>query len=174
VDESRVTECPTREWRSDRCTDTQFGHRVPCVKWDYFSQRVRPLADESADAVWSALFAGVVRPFHYQLARGWMGQLFKTRPRRAGTDLRAGQSLEEGLSATLGWEPSAVVFMVYASNQVYTASWADVLDCLRRHWVPLDTSVMCSESSPRVAVFWEGFGPYFANRGDRGLTKHSS
>jgi hypothetical protein len=160
-----------RAWQTERFTDVQFSHRVPAVKWDYFTQRMRPLADEPAGTIWSALFAGVGRPFHPRLSRGWMGQVFKNSTRVQGSDLRAGESVEEALSAILDWEPSAAVFLVYVPTQVYTASWADVLDCFRRGWLPIDTLVMCSESSARVAVFWEGFGPYFANRGTRDLVK---
>jgi hypothetical protein len=46
-------------------------------KWDFFAARLRPLADDSAFVVRERLFAGVMHPFHYQRARGWMGEIFR-------------------------------------------------------------------------------------------------
>ena len=171
--ESQAADYPTREWGTVRFADVQFRHRVPAVKWDFFVQQIRPLADGAAETLWSALFAGVGRPFHPQFARGWMGQFFRQSSRSQGSDLKAGEQFEEGLCNWLGWEPSATAFLVCAATQVYAASWSVWLDCFHRGWVPLDTSVLCSESSTRVAVFWEGFGPYFARRGARKLTQHA-
>jgi hypothetical protein len=170
MEEQQVTEYPTREWLPDRFGDVQFAHRVPAVKWSYFTQRIRPLADEAAEALWSALFAGVGRPFHPQFALGWMGRFFRRGCSGQGSDLKPGEKYEEGLRRRLGWDHSAVVFLVVAWREVYWAPWSVWLDSLRRDWVPLDTSVLCSESSSRVAVFWEHFGPYFADRGHRRLT----
>jgi hypothetical protein len=171
--ESKATDFPTREWDADRFADVQFTHRVPAAKWGYFTQRVRPLADATADTLWAALFAGVGRPFQPRFARGWMGQFFQ-RGRRGhrgqGSDLKPGELFEEGVSARLGWEPSAAAFLAFQPGQVYVAPWSVWLYCFRRAWVPVDTSILCSESSSRVAVFWEGFGPYFADRGDRRLS----
>ena len=171
MSELHGTDHAAREWTTDRFADVQFRHRVPAVKWAYFSQLIRPLADEDAEFLWSALFAGVGRPFHPRLARGWMGQFFKRGPRGQGSDLKTGESLEEGLCSRLGWDRAATAFLVYEPTQVYFAPWSVMLDCLCRRWVPVDTSVMCSVSSRRVAVFWEHFGPFFARRGDRALTK---
>ncbi|AWM35875.1 hypothetical protein GobsT_63970 [Gemmata obscuriglobus] len=172
--EPQATEYPTREWLTDRFADVQFTHRVPAVKWAYFTQLIRPLAGEAAGILWSALFAGVGRPFHPRLARGWMGELFKRGPRSRGSDFKHGELLDAGLCSRLGWASSAPVFLVFQPTQVYVAPWSVWLDCFRRSWVPFDTSVLCSDSSSKVAVFWEGFGPYFADRGARSLAEPSA
>jgi hypothetical protein len=164
----REAECPTREWQAERFADCQFTHLVPAAKWGFFTGRVRPLADKAAAAVWDALFAGVGRPFHYKLAAGWMGQVFR-RVRSKPSDVRGGQSVDEALVGTLGWAADAAAYLVFPGREVYAAGWAGLLDCFRRGWVPLDTLVVCGEASDRVALFWEGFGPYFAHRGERAL-----
>ncbi|HEY1190398.1 MAG TPA: hypothetical protein VGE74_22380 [Gemmata sp.] len=156
-----------RDWLPDRFADVQFRGRVPAVKWAFFNQLVRPLADDAAEALWAALFVGVGKPFHFERAGGWMKRVFRkvTGP----PELDAGQTVADGLHAALGWEPETRVFLVYDPVQVFCASWSAVLDCLRREWVPLGTLVMCCDTSPRAAVFWENFGPYYADRGKRHL-----
>jgi len=160
-----------RDWQLERECDQQFARVVPPVKWDYFAGRLRPLADECATAVRERLFAGVVRPFHYQLAKGWMGKVF--RAMRAPPDyrgLRADEALAEAFGAT-GVGPAYAVYH-YAGNPVYAAECPVMLDCLRRGWLmAADTFVLCAEDTPTVALFWEGSGPYFGERGDRRLTR---
>jgi hypothetical protein len=167
VESLQAVDWAAREWDPARFADGQFALRVPAVKWAYFAARMRPLADGPAAEVWGRLFAGVGRPFHYERAAGWMGRVFR-RARGRPSDLPAGQTVADGLAA-LGWDPAAAALLVYPSRQVYAAAWADVLDGHRRGWVPLDTLVVCSPASSRVAVFWEGYGPYLADRGDRTL-----
>jgi len=171
--ERQEPECSTRDWQPERFADGQFTRLVPKVKWEYFANRVRPLADTPAESVWSALFAGVARPFHYKLATGWMEQVFG-RVRSKPSDVRAGQSVEESLTNTLGWGGEATAYLVYPSREVYAAGWAEMLDSFRRRWVLLDTLVVCSEASDRVAMFWEGYGPYFAHRGARDLVARTA
>ena len=48
------------------------------MKWDFFARKLRPLADDCAARVREGLFAGVVRPFHYVKAKGWMRDIFRT------------------------------------------------------------------------------------------------
>src|SRR5262249_45066748 len=71
----RVT--PKRDWQPERFADAQFLSLVPPEKWYYFSGLVCPLADSAATVVWNTLFAGVGRPFHFKLAKGWMGEVFR-------------------------------------------------------------------------------------------------
>jgi len=175
ADEPRESDYPLRDWQPARFSDWQFSGFIPAVKWGYFAERVRPLADEAAETVWAALFAGVIRPFHYLLAAGWMGKLFqrlRSKPSRP-SDIRRGQTVEEALKSTLEWNAAAPVFLVDSSKAVYVAGWADLLDCHRRGWLP-DTFVFCTEASSRVALFWEGCGPYFADRGERCLMRRKS
>ncbi|MBY0457679.1 MAG: hypothetical protein K2V38_10100, partial [Gemmataceae bacterium] len=141
---------------------------VEPVKWDLFAARVRPLNEPAAVRLWEALFAGVGRPFHPELAHGWMGRIFR-RVRDTYSDTGPVRTTLEGLVDELGWDSAAPTYTVFSATAAYETTWADWLDFYRRGWWPLDNAVVCAESSPRVAVFWEGFGPYYAKRGHRTL-----
>jgi hypothetical protein len=170
-DEAPADDLPYRDWQLERACDKQFTRVVPPVKWDFFAARLRPLADGCAIAVRERLFAGVIHPFHYQGAKGWMGKIF--RAMRAAPDY-GGLTAEEALShafAGAGVGPAFVVYH-YVGSPVYTAEFDVMLDCLRRGWLMVDdTFVLCAEHSPTVALYWEGFGPYFGKRGNRRLAE---
>jgi hypothetical protein len=158
-----------REWIADRFIDAQFKLLVPAVKWSYFSQLIHPMADEPAKVVSDQLFSGVSRPFHYKLARGWMGRVFR-RVIEEASDLKAGQSVADGLSATLSWPDATTTYLVFSDKDVFEAAWSDALRCCQRSWLPIqDHLVICSDPSKQVAFFWEGQGPYFEKRAKRKL-----
>jgi len=160
--------CCTRDWQFERYADNQFAIRVPQVAWDFLAQRVQPVVDHDAARIWDALFAGVGRPFHFTQARGWMGKVFR-RVQSQPHDLRAGQDVETALSAALVPSPAATIFLVHASRDVFAVRGPDLLDCWRRNWLPLDDAVVASTITRRVVLYWEGSGPYFADRGRRDL-----
>src|SRR5579884_3842667 len=78
LDRPHAAELRFREWQPDRAGDQDFARAVPAVKWDFFTQKLRPLPDDCAAQGRKHLFAGVVRPFHYVKAKGWMGRIFRT------------------------------------------------------------------------------------------------
>ncbi|HEY2910888.1 MAG TPA: hypothetical protein VGI99_11620 [Gemmataceae bacterium] len=141
------------------------------MKWDFFIQKLRPLATEQASRVCKALFAGVVHPFHYQKARGWMRDIFRNV--RSSPDWTAkGLSSDAALANAFGPGDPGIAFVVCdAIDSVYAAPWADLLDVFRRGWLmaAIDTFVLCAEGSHAVALHWENAGLYFGKRGDRRL-----
>jgi hypothetical protein len=170
-DETPMDDLQYRDWQLERACDQQFARVVPPVKWDFFAARLRPLADECASALRERLFAGVVHPFHYQRAKGWMGKIFRSV--RAVPDYRR-LTADEALTAAfvgIGVGPAFVIYH-YVGGPVYAAECAVMLDCLKRGWLMVDdTFVLCAEHTPTVALFWEGTGPYFGKRGNRRLTQ---
>lgn len=169
-DDSSANDITYRDWQLERACDNQFARVVPRVKWDFFAARLRPLADDCAIAVRERLFAGVLHPFHYQRAKGWMGKIF--REVRAVPNYR-GLTADEALADVFAGAGVGPAFMVYnfSGQPVYTAVGSVMLDCLNRGWLMIDdTFLLCAENTPTVALFWEGFGPYFGKRGDRRLT----
>ena len=169
-DEPSTDDIPYRDWQLERACDQQFTRVVPQVQWDFFAARLRPLADDCATSVRERLFAGVVHPFHYQRAKGWMGKIF--RAVRAAPDYRgltADEAMREAFAGA-GTGPAFVIYH-YVGTPVYAAECAEMLDCLKRGWLMADdTFVLCAEHTPTVALFWEGCGPYFGKRGNRRLT----
>src|SRR5690349_16724529 len=117
----------TRDWEPTRYADSRFVRDVPTVKWDFFASRVRPLADDVAEKVWDALFAGVGHPFRFERAAGWMGRVFR-RVTSAPSDLRAGTTVKDGLREALGWADEEIVYLVFHRNDVFAAEWKVVLD----------------------------------------------
>jgi uncharacterized membrane protein YGL010W len=158
-----------RDWQLERECDQQFARVVPPVKWDYFAKRLRPLTDDLAATLREQLFAGVVHPFNFKLAVGWMGKIFRTV--RAVPDYR-GLTADKALAEAFGAADLGPVFAVYhfIGDPVYAAEWPVMLDCLMRGWlVAPDSFVMCAEGTSTIALFWEGHGPYFGKRGNRRL-----
>jgi hypothetical protein len=146
-------ELPYRDWQLERECDKQFTRVVPAVKWDFFAARLRPLAVECAIALWERLFAGVIHPFHYQRAKGWMGKIF--RGVRAPADYR-GLTAEEATTEAFARADLGRMYVVYhwAGHPAYAAESAIVLDCLKRGWLSMDdTFVLCAEHTPAVALF---------------------
>jgi hypothetical protein len=169
-DEPPGDDLPYRDWQLERACDKQFTYVVPPVKWDFFAARLRPLADDCATAVAERLFTGVIHPFHYQRAKGWMGKIF--RAVRAAPDygrLTADEALKEAF-AEAGVGPAFVIYHL-VGHPVYAAESATMLDCLRRGWLMTNYSfVLCAGHTPTVALYWDGYGPYFGKRRDRRLT----
>lgn len=164
ADEPRESGIQTRAWQGELYGDVQFAHLVPAVKWTFFAGRIRPLTDPAASKVWDALFAGVNRPFDHD-AGGWVMKVFRLmRPKAA----MPGPAVAEELDNAFGWGGNSAAYLVFSSRQVYAATWADLLDCFRRGWVPVDNPChnlyVCGNASDRVAAFMEGQGPYFARR----------
>jgi hypothetical protein len=169
-DESPAADLRYRDWQLERPGDKQFTFVVPPVKWDFFAARLRPLADDFATAVRERLFAGVIHPFHYQRARGWMRRIF--RDVRAFPDYR-GLTADEALAQAFAIDAVGPALVAYhiVGLPVYAADCTVMLDCLKRGWLmACDTFVLCAEHSPTVALYWEGYGPYFGKRGNRRLT----
>lgn len=169
-DETPFNDLPFRDWQMDRVCDQQFARVVPKVNWDFFVARLRPLADEFAEVVRERLFAGVLHPFHYQRAKGWMGKIF--REMLAAADYR-GLTAEEALKQAFANSAVGPAFVIYhyVGRPVYAAQSPNMLDCLKRGWLGIDdTFVLCAENTPAVALFWEGTGPYFGKRGHRRLS----
>jgi hypothetical protein len=169
-DESPGDDLQYRDWQLERACDKQFTRVVPAVQWDFFAARLRPLQDDCATAVRKRLFAGVIHPFHPGRAKGWMGIMF--RAARATPVYRrrtADEALKEAF-AEAGVGPAFVVYHL-VRNPVYAAESATMLDCLKPGWLMTGFEfVLCAEHTPTVALYWEGFGPYFGKRGDRRLT----
>ena len=144
---------------------------VPRVQWDFFAARLRPLANACALAVREQLFAGVIHPFHYKRAKGWMAIVFKAV--LAVPDygrLTADEMLNEAF-ADAGVGPAFVVYH-YVGHPVYAAESATVLDCLRRGWLEIGAEfVLCAEHTTNVALYWEGYGPNFGKRSNRRLMR---
>lgn len=160
-----------REWDRDRPGDNCFRYVVPSVKWDFFTRKLRPLADDHAAEVAKRLFAGIVHPFHYEKARGWMRKIFE-KVLLAPDWMERGLSLEAALAEAFGPDPG-MTFVVSSYGPVYAASWFDMLDVIRRGWLmqtTLDTWILCAEKSRAVAFRWESTGLYFGKRGHRSLT----
>ena len=85
------------------------------------------------------------------------------------SDLRTGQKAVDAMATTLGWQLADMAFLVDSSHSVYAACWEDWLECSRRGWIPMEEFVLCSEATQRIALFWEGSGPFFGDRGKRKL-----
>lgn len=173
-DQQSAADLPFREWQFDRAGDRDFARVIPAVKWNFFAERLRPLADDCATRVQEQLYVGVIHPFHYKLAKGWMGKIFRTVLSAPKWHDR-GLSGEEALAEAFGPTDPGPAFVVYhvVGGPVYIAGWLDMLDLLRRGWLlaACDTFVLCAERSRSVALFWEGTGPYLGDRGRRSLTR---
>jgi hypothetical protein len=167
--ETPIDELPYRDWQMERVCDKQFARVVPPVKWDFFAARLRPLADDCAEEVRERLFAGVMHPFHYHRAKGWMGKIFREVLRAADyRDLTADEMLKQAFGDA-AVEPAFVIYH-WVGHPVYAAQSLVMLDWLKRGWLNIDdTFVLCAENTPTVALFWEGTGPYFGKRGHRRL-----
>jgi hypothetical protein len=170
-DEPPGDDLPYRDWQLERVSDKQFTFVVPPVKWDFFTARLRPLADDCATAVTETLFTGVTCPFHYQRAKGWMGKIFQAMRAATPDDRRrtADEALKEAF-AKAGVGPAFVIYHL-VGFPVYAAESATMLDCLRRGWLTTNYSfVLCAEHTPAVALYWDGYGPFFGKRRHRRLT----
>jgi hypothetical protein len=172
LDPPRVSELQFREWRPDHPGDQSFFRAVPAVKWDFFATKLRPLADDSAAQVRERPFAGVVRPFHYLKAKGWMGRIFRG-VRSAPDWLVRGLPPDSALAEAFGPGDPGRAFVVpnWMGRPVYVADWPDMLDVVRRGWLTtaFDTFVLCAEGTRAVALYWESTAMYFGDRGERSL-----
>jgi hypothetical protein len=91
------------------------------------------------------------------------------------SDIRSeSATVEESLVRTLGWDSNATAFLFFPGRLVYASVWSELLGLYRRRWLPLDTFVIASDASSRLAMYWEGFGPYFEKRGKRVLMSRVS
>jgi hypothetical protein len=155
---------PCRAWGT-REFDATLLRDVPAARLAEFQSRVRPLADDSAEAVWKRLFRGIRQPFHYKLSTGWMGRALRL------DDRKVRRLLVEQLVTEFGWADDTLVLLVYnAPSSVVAGRWGWVRDCLRAKWVDTwNNVVICSDASRWSAVYWEGDGPRCVNRGDRRL-----
>lgn len=166
MDERREPEGSTRAWHAELYDDDgQFARLVPEVKWSFFAGRVRPLNDVVAAVVWDTLFAGVSKPLGARPG-GWVGKLFRhMRPKPAA---RSGSAVADELASAFGWGDDTAAYLVFSSRQVYAARWADLLECFRRSWIPVDNPCqnlyVCGDGSDHVTMFMEGNGPYLARR----------
>jgi hypothetical protein len=169
VEESRTAELHFREWDLHRPGDMEFSYVVPRVKWDFFTRKLlRPLADDHAAEVSENLWVGAPKTGWYSKIRGQ----FLSAPKWMERNL----SYEEILNEQFGPDPGTT-FLVHSPRSVYAASWRDMLDVIRRHWLmetTLDTWAICAEKSRAVAFRWEGTGVYFGKRGHRSLTTRCS
>ena len=60
-DRSPADDLAYRDWDMERPCDRHFVHLVPAVKWDFFTTRLRPLADDCAIAVRDVRLLTLVR-----------------------------------------------------------------------------------------------------------------
>jgi hypothetical protein len=174
LDRPHAAELPFREWQPDRAGDQDFARAVPAGKWDFFTRKLRPLADDCAARVRERLFAGVARPFAYKGAGGWMRSIFKT-VLSAPDWLLRGISQEAALTKAFGPRDPGRAFVVppYGwRGPVYAAGWPDMLDLIRRGWLTgaCDTFVLCAEWTCAVALYWDGTSFYFGRRKRLSLT----
>lgn len=159
----------TRDWQEDLYVDSQFRHLVPAHSWNFFAERLWPLNEVCTGAIWDTLFAGIRAPFHFEHANGWMGSIFR-RVTSTCSDIRSeSATVEESFVSTLGWDSNATAFLFFPGRLVYASVWSELVGLYRRRWLPLDTFVIASDASSRLAMYWEGFGPYFEKRGKRVL-----
>lgn len=158
-----------REWQKERLSDQRFYRKIPAEKWESFTSRLRPLEDHCSSLIWERLFAGVIHPFHYERARGWMGKLFKTV--RSAPDYR-GLTAEAALKKAFPETDVGMAFLIddFICRSVYAAEPCALFDFWKRGWLlNNDTFILCAEHTQNVALWWEGTGPYLGKRGDRRL-----
>lgn len=144
-----------------------FARHLPPLPQRVLDQ-IRPLAPDYATWVWERVFAGIEYPFHPKKARGWMKQIL-TRARSKSSDTKPRLTELESLRVQMGWDLEDKVFFLYQPDYGYQAKWSVGLGHLDRLLGYVDTGIICHLSNRNVAVFWEGFGPYFGKRGDRSL-----
>ena len=173
LDRPHAANLQFRDWQPDRWRDQAFKARIPAAKWNFFAQKLKPLADDCAVGLRERLFVGVARPFAYKGAGGWMRPIFKT-VLSAPDWLLRGISQEAALTKAFGPRDPGRAFVVLpgARGPVYAADWPDILDLLRRGWLTecCDTFVLCAEGTCAVALYWESTSFYFGRRKRLSLT----
>lgn len=107
-------------------------HVVPDVKWDFFTGKLLPLADRCSAHICKQLFAGVLQPFRYTQARGWMREIFQS-VRSAPDWMGRGRKLEAALAEAFDPHDPGSAYLVCGSfGPVYAAPWPDMLDLVHR------------------------------------------